>query len=386
MSIREFFGFEARTNNTEEVREEVNPAILPPARSDHIAIDPVTASRIGTVYRSVNIISTMISQMEMEVYRDGKKIKTPLLVRNPIDGESQSSFVQQCVWSLALWGNCYLLTYGSPVTSVTVLDPDSVTVVKDPATGKTQYYNGPNQLPTDRIRHLKFERLPGALLGIGPLSGAAGELRAAYLLDKFQQQWFDVTGIPSGVLSTPGALNAGQSKAFVEAWNDFLADNRKTAILPGGMKYEAISAKPIELQYVDVAESNIRNIARIFGIPASNLLSALQGTSMTYTNYLEANLQFLQNTLSRYMNEIEDALSDLLPRSNRVEFNEEQLLRMSPEKLWAVKKLQSDVGYYSGAEQRKEEGLPPLPKTEVKPTSVEPDEKAEKKEEVANDE
>lgn len=384
MSIKEFFGFESRERTPEQVAHEPSPAIMPPSRSDHVSIDPVAASRIGTVYRSVNIISTMISQMELEVYRDGKKIKTPLLVKNPIDGESQSSFVQQCVWSLALWGNCYLLTYGSPVSSVTVLDPDSVTVIKDPSTGKTQYYNGPNQLPSDRIRHMKFERLPGALLGTGPLSGAAGELRAAYLLDKFQQSWFDVSGIPTGVLSTPSALNPAQSAAFVKAWNDFLADNRKTAILPGGMKYDPINAKPIELQYIDVAEANIRNIARIFGIPASNLLSALQGTSMTYTNYLEANLQFLQNTLSRYMNEIEDALSALLPRSNKVEFNEEQLLRMSPEKLWAVKKLQSDVGYYSGAEQREDEGLPALPKTEVKPTSVEPDEKAEKKEEDAN--
>lgn len=385
MSIREYFGFEPKkelvSDSELETRAEPNgdpsPSILPPARNSINSIDPKEAARLGTVYRSVNIISTMISQMDLKVYRDGKEIKTPYLIQNPIDGESQSSFVQQVVWSLALWGNCYIKVYGDPVTSVEVLDPDTVTVSRDPDTGKVQYWIGPKPIATERIRHLKFERLPGSLYGHGPLTGAAGELKAAVLLDKFQQTWFDTTGIPTGLLSTPSALNATDSARFVTAWNDFLDNNRRTAILPGGMKYETISAKPIELQYVDVAEANIRNIARIFGIPASNLLSAIQGTSMTYTNYVESNLQFLQNTLSRYMNEIEAFLSSLLPRSQKVEFNEMQLLRMAPEKDWAVKKTMFDVGYYDGAEQRKQEGLPALEKKELpKPVVDENPEKA----------
>lgn len=385
MSIREYFGFEPKkvrvTDSEIETRAtpegDPSPSILPPARSNVNIVYPKEAARIGTVYRSVNIISTMISQMDLKVYRDGKEIKAPYVIQNPIDGESQSSFVQQVVWSLALWGNCYVRLYGSPATSVEVLDPDTVTVTKDSDTGKTRYWIGSKEIAADKIRHLKFERMPGALYGTGPLSGAVGELQAALLLDKFQQTWFDTTGIPTGLLSTPSALNPTQSAAFVTAWNDFLDNNQKTAILPGGMKYETISAKPMELQYVEVAEANIRNIARIFGIPAANLLSAIEGTSMTYTNYVESNLQFMQNTLSRYMNEIEAFLSSLLPRSQRVQFDESQLLRMAPEKDWAIKKVQYDVGYYDGAEQRKNEGLPALEKKELpKPVVDENPEKA----------
>lgn len=352
--------------NTAQVRVdedgEPSPAILPPSRS-LVGIGPKEAYKIGTVYRSINIISTMISQMDLVVYRNDKLVNTPLLIKNPIESETQRSFVQQVIWSLALWGNAYVRTFGDPVSSVEVLDPDAVTVTKDPDTGVTKIYVNGKQ--AKNIKHLKFESMPGATYGHGPLSGCEGELKAAYLLDKFQQTWFNTDGIPTGVLTTQATLNPDTSKKLVEAWNEFLRDNRKTAILPSGMTYETLAAKPIEVQYIEVAEANIRNIARIFGIPAMNLLATIEGSSMTYTNYIEANIQFLQNTLSNYMNAIEDFLSDLLPRSSKVKFNEEQLLRMAPEKLWAVRKVQADVGYFSGEELRKEEGKPALPKPAI---------------------
>lgn len=366
------FWYGTQPEPAKEIRvdEEGNPspAILPPSRS-LIGISPKEAFKIGTVYRSINIISTMISQMDLIVYRSDKLMATtPLLIKNPIESESQRSFVQQVIWSLALWGNAYIRTFGDPVSSVEVLDPDSVVVTKHPETGvKTILVSGK---VAKNVKHIKFETMPGAEKGHGPLSGCEGELKAAYLLDKFQQTWFQTDGIPTGVLTTSATLNPETSKKLVEAWNEFLKDNRKTAVLPSGMSYETLAAKPIEVQFIDVAEANIRNIARIFGIPAMNLIATMEGSSMTYTNYIEANIQFLQNTLSNYMNAIEDFLTELLPRNQVVKFNEEQLLRMSPEKLWGLRKVQAEVGYFSGEELRKEEGKPPLPK-QVIPTTKE---------------
>lgn len=247
-------------------------------------------------------------------------------------------------------------------------------VSRHPETGKTTYYI--NGKETKNIRHLKFERLPGALLGHGPLTGSEGELKAAWRLDEFQRTWFDTTGVPKGVLKNGGtALNAEKQKEFITAWNEFIKGNAGTVILPNGMDYETVNANPIEVQYVQVAEANIRNIARIFGIPAANMFFQMDGNSMTYTNQVEANLMFLQNTLTRYMVEIEAFFNSLLPGTMRVEFDEEELMRLAPEKLWAMKKLQSDVGYYSGAEQREAEGLPALPAPVVTKT-VDPKEDA----------
>lgn len=354
---------------------EPSPGILPPARILNENVQPREAIKVGTVYRSVSIISTMVSQMHLDVYRDGKKIKTPALIANPIEGESQCSFVQQCVWSLALWGNAYVRLYGTPVSSVEVLDPDAVVVDRDES-GRARYWINGKVVDRKKICHMRLDRLPGALLGHGPLQGAVGELRAAIRLDKFMQTWFNTEGIPKGVITTSQQLNPEASRKFIEAWEAFVNEH-KNIIMPLGMKYEQLAAKPIELQFQDVAEANVRNIARIFGIPAANLLSSLEGSSMTYTNYIESNLQFMQNTLSRYMNEIEHCLSELLPRSQYVKFNEDELLRMSPEKVWAIKKVQAEVGYYSGEEQREQEGLPPLKKVVDRDPADAPAEKLE---------
>lgn len=376
MAIRDWFGFgepykreeyvpviQAAAHQEAEERA-FNPALLPPSRTT-ISLTPKEVYKIGTVYRSINIISTMISQMELKVYRGEKVVKTiPAVVKSPIAGESQTSFIQQVIWSLALWGNCYIRLYGDPVSSVEVLDPELTFAWKDEK-GVLRYRHGDKDIPANRIRHLKFERIPGEINGIGPLTGAKGEIEAAYLLDKFQKKWFDTTGVPKGLLKVPGAFNSAESATFIEAWNKFVSGHAGNVVLPQGMDYQTVNAKPVEVQYHDLAEANIRNIARIFGIPASNLLSAIDGTSMTYTNYIEANIQFMQNTLSRYMKEIEDFFDSILPGSARVRFNEEDLLRLSPEKLWTVKKMQSEVGYYSGAEQRKEEGKKPLPEKPV---------------------
>lgn len=372
-AFRDFWlGPEVNQNSNSQAMEtrvdsDGNPSalILPPSPgSIWESIPPKEAYKIDTVERSVSIIGTMISQMDLQVFRNGKLIDTPTLIANPIYGESQRSFVKQVVWSLALWGNAYIKVYGSPVSDVEVLDPDTVVVSRDELTGKVQYWHNGKLQPKDKIRHIRLERLPGALMGHGPLQACAGALQAAKQLDAFQKTWFNTDGIPKGILSSNAQVTAPQQKQLIEAFEAFIKDH-KNVLMPLGIKYETIAVKPIEVQYVDVAEANIRNIARVFGIPAANLLSAIEGTSMTYTNYVESNLQFLQNTLSNYMNEIEDFLSSLLPRGQKVQFNEEQLLRMSPEKQWAVKKTQFDVGYYDGAEQRKQEGLPALPKKEV---------------------
>lgn len=371
MGLREFFGFNERNEvvipvNQEvmEARAHVAPAYLPTSRA-LTGIGPKEVVRIGTVYRCVNIISTMVSQMDVKVYR-GKKEMTyvPMIIREPIEGESFSSFIQQVVTSLALWGNAYIRLVGEDPdkpTSVKVLDPDDVVCTEDDITGKVTYWVKGKVVPSKRIKHLKLDRMPGELLGHGPLTGAAGVIKAAYLLDEFQRTWFDSTGSPKGIISTENHLTPEQTDGLAEAWSEFIREHDGIMVLPKGVSYNPTVIKPAEAQFLDVVSQNIRDIARIFGIPASNLLSSIDGTSMTYTNYVESNIMFLQNTLSRYIIEIEDFLSALLPRGQKVNLDEESLLRLAPDKLWQVRKLQFDVGYYAGSEQREEEGKAPLP-------------------------
>lgn len=340
------------------------PGVVPPARPTMLEITPESALGIGTVYRSVDIITTTVASLELGVYRNGIELATPPIIRSPDVNQTASHFVQETVWSLALYGNAYWKVYGSDPknpASLEVLDPNSVTVTTDEKTGKKVYWIGNDKFDARYIKHLKLQRRPGQLLGVGPIQCAKSELTAALKLRQFADNWFDVSGVPTGVLTTDMQLNPQQAKDFAAQWNEFIKTGGGTVVLSAGLSYEAIRLKPAEAQFLEIQQANNVNIARLFGIPTMHLNVEMGGTSMTYMNLEQTNILFIQNTLVRYMNEIEEALSDFLPRGQRVQFKEEGLLRSDTVTKWKVLETQVGVGYTSGNELRAAEGKAPLP-------------------------
>jgi HK97 family phage portal protein len=368
-----FFNIEREESQTNEIeKRDIAPltgtTVIPPRFASSYHVDPNVALTIGIVYRAVDVISTMVSSMDISVYRDVIPVidRLPSFIKEPRLGYSMKNFVEELTWSLALHGNAYVKIYGTKTNpSLRVLKPTSVTVTEDD--GVPVYWLNGKRQPEGTIGHLKNSRLPGELLGTGPIQAGSEEIRAALLLRKFQNEWFDIRSVPTGVLTSDERMTPEVAAAYAEAWTDFLESHGGTIVLGQGLSYEALRIKPAEAQFLEVQEANNKNIARLFGIPAMHILVELGGTSMTYLNLEQSNQLFMQNCLSKYMLEIEDFLSSLLPRGQRAKFDQEQLLRMNTKEQWEVKKLQSDLGYYSGAEQRKQEGKPALPKP-VTPT------------------
>lgn len=159
---------------------------------------------------------------------------------------------------------------------------------------------------------------------------------------------------------------------MAKGYKEFLLNNNGVAVLDGGATLEFVNIKPGDAQFVEIQQQNVVAIARLFGISASDLLAEMGGTSMTYQNIEQANMNFLQKTLARYMGEIENALSDLLPRGQKVQFKETALLRMDTKTLTEVRKTQIDAGIRSADEIRAEDGLDPLPKPKPAPAPVAP--------------
>lgn len=372
----------ADTAPAPEIQTRDTAAPVPPARPTVTSVTAETALGIGAVYRAVSILITSVSQMELAVYRKGKEMNTPALIKNPNVNDSASGFVQETVYSLACYGNAYWMLVRSsadaPVVSVRVLDPRDVSYTEDPDTLKVTYWYRGKVLPSFRIKHLKLMRRPGRVDGLGPIQAATSELTGAILLREFADQWFNISGVPTGILRTDMVLGPDESAAFAEAWNDFIKQHGGTAVLSQGLDYRALSLKPAEAQYLEVQQANVVNIARLFGIPQTYLLAEVTGTSNTYVNQQETNLIFLQTTLTRYMTEIETALSELLPRGQDVQFKEDQLLRMSLQLKTEIEAKQVEAGLRSADELRAADHLPPLPKPEPTQAPAEPKETPQK--------
>jgi len=206
---------------------------------------------------------------------------------------------------------------------------------------------------------LKLFRKPGHLYGYGPIQLCQSELLAGLKLRAYADNWYSGAGIPNGYLTTEMPLNPDDAQALAEAWKAFVEKNGM-AVLSNGVQYQHTHVNPKDAMFVEVQLGMVVNVARIFGIPAMHLLAELTGTSNTYFNLEQSNLVFLQQTLSKYMTEIEQAASSLLPRGTEVRFNESDLLRLDEKTKWDIRKIQTDIGYTSGTELRKDEGKEPL--------------------------
>lgn len=351
--------FSRRTRKVTETRDVDGPAagVIPPARSDIGAVTPEMALGIGSVFRAVSIITTSVSQMPLSVERGGIKIDVPTLISQPDIQTSQRGFIYETVWSLATHGNAYWRLYGNPVKVVRVLDPEIVTIQDSP--NGPRYWIGTNEIPAAQIRHLKLMRKPGYLKGYGPIQFGQSELTAALRLRGFADNWFTNSGVPVGMLTTDQVLNPQQAKDFADAWNKFVKENG-TAVLSQGMKYQYLNLNPEQAQFLGVQQSQVVSIARLFGVPPLLLATSPDGSSMTYTNQQDIWLQFLTTTLVDYMNEIEDALSSLLPRGQKVNFEEDALLRMNTTLETEVDVMRVQNGLRTADEIRARDGLAPL--------------------------
>ncbi len=295
--------------------------------------------------------------MPLGVFRNGIEIPSPSIIKNPNVDQSQRQFVRETVFSLAVTGNAYWRVYGNPVASLEVLDPNSVTVQVDPDTGVKTYWLGANQVRN--IKHLTLMKRPGQAKGNGPIQSCGKELAAVVRLRQYADNWFNGSGTPTGYLSTDQTLNADEAKAYRDAFGAFMKDGG-TPVLGKNFEYKHLGIKPADAQYLEIQQAHTVNIARLFGVPATLLATSNEGGSMTYSNQQDLFMQFLQTTLISYMNEIEDALSSLLPRGQEVNFKEEALLRMNTKLEVEVAKAQIDAGLITADEWREAHGLPPL--------------------------
>lgn len=371
----ETLGFVAPSKQQHRAVDGPAAGVIPPARTDVPFMSPDLALSIGAVYRSVSIITTSVSQMSLGVYRDDVELKTPTIIKQPNVNDTQTAFIEETVYSLAAYGNAYWRVFGDPIANVVVLDPNSVTITEE--SGRRKYWVGTTEVPSNQIRHMKLFRKPGQLKGFGPIQQGQSELIAALKLRRFADNWFGGSSIPTGMLTTDQVLSPQEAKEFAEAWTRFINDNGGTAVLSQGMTYDYLSIKPAEAQFLEIQMAQVNAIARLFGVPAVLLGSGLEGTSTTYVNAQELNIQFLQTTLVKYMNEIENAFSTLLPRGQTVEFKEDSLLRMNTVMQVDVQEKQIAAGLRTANEIRKTEGLPPLATPKPVAPAVNPNESSE---------
>ena len=332
-------------------------------------VTPNSALSLTAVYRAIQIIATPISKMTINTYRFATgielKVDNPVLINNPSIEQNRRDFLFQTVSDLALEGNAYWLkNYGSngQVNNLTILPAASVMPsypkIKDGTIDYSEIsYDYLGKRYTKReIEHLRIFSRAGELKGVSPIASCYKDISAAIDLRDYAGNWFTSAGVPTGVLKTNAMLNKADAEEVTANWHN-KQQNRQVAVLGNGFEYQQIALSPRDALFTEVQDQQVQAVARLFGIPSRLLLTSVPGSSDTYTNLQDENQVFYRHTLMAYTDAITDALSNCLPRGNRVEFDFEHLFKADVAARYNYYKIAIEAGILTAEEVRTKEGL-----------------------------
>jgi len=217
---------------------------------------------------------------------------------------SGQALLETVAAQLLLHGNAYVQVLGDGaggVAELYALRPERVAVEADgggwPAAYRYRVGERVSRLAADAPRpeiiHIKTFSPIDDHYGLGCLGAAAGAIAIHNAATRWNKALLDNAARPSGALVyDPGdgsALSADQFarlRAEMEAGFAGAGNAGRPMLLEGGLKWQAMSLTPADMDFVGLKAAAAREIALAFGVPS--MLMGLPGDA-AYANYREAN-------------------------------------------------------------------------------------------------
>jgi HK97 family phage portal protein len=336
------------------------PAYATPAGID---VNADSAIRMSTVYACVRLLGDTISSLPVGAYvrRGRNRISyatvygsVPNWVNQPNPETTRLEFFEQVVSSLNLHGNAFVITVRDDMGEVQELyciNPEYVRIMRPEPNADLVYevtipYNQQNGLydpmqsnqlggrtmilTKDEMMHIPMFRLPGQLLGLGPIGAARVTLGSAMAAEIYAAAYFGNAANPGGVIEVPGELTKEQAEDMGRNWNishsgPYRAG--KLGIITGGATFKPLQLNAADAQLIEVRRFGVEEIARLFRVPVSLLGHPVAG-AMSFASVEAQNLSFVQHSLRPLLERLEQSFSKLLPEQDGfIKFNLDALLR-----------------------------------------------------------
>jgi len=324
---------------------------------------------LPAVFRATQMLSDMVAQLPLVAVDRVTGLELadqPAILKRPDPSKTRHDFLSELMSSLLYRGNAYLY---SPAVDRTgnslafmVIPPDDVTVTENAErTGIVYEWTAKNiaLVPGRNLVHIRLGSRPGQVVGLSPITAARLSLEGFEALERYSRDYFNDNANPSGVLSTPGTLEKKEADRLKAQWNESHRSKRDVAILSGGLEFKPLMFSPEDSQFLQTREFEVGDVARLFGIPAP-LLGASAGDSLTYATTESVVRWLLVTTLNpTYLERIEQALSIMLPRTWKANFDTQTLLRADTQARFTAHETAINAGFMTPNEVRKIERLGP---------------------------
>jgi HK97 family phage portal protein len=206
---------------------------------------------------------------------------------------------------------------------VELLDPNRVGVA---ANGTVEYRVDGQLVDPASIWHVKAYCAPGAVLGMSPVEYARQTLGVGLAAERYGAKWFGDNGIPGGLITTDQDIKPGRAQEIKERWEARHGGKRGIAVLGNGAKFQPITIPPEESQFLATIDANVNAVARIYGVPPEMVAGTTAGHE-AYSSPEMRSADLLTYTIRPWLVRLENAISALLPATQRVRFNAGGMVR-----------------------------------------------------------
>jgi HK97 family phage portal protein len=269
--------------------------------------------------RAVRLLSGLLGSLSI-YSADGDEAAARLVTPELIEGIGAA---------LLLNGNAYvqLLTDGDEKPAeLVLLRPERVSVETDSngwpiaytyrAGGKSVRFARADGLGRALVAHVRSLHPRDDHYGMGCLDAAIAAASVHNRASRWNKGLLDNAARPSGALTYEpgdGASLSGEQferlKAELESEFSGTRNAGRPLLLEGGLKWQALSLTPADMDFVALKEGAARDIALAFGVPP--VLVGLPGDA-TYANAREAGRALYRQTILPMAGRILDALSAML--------------------------------------------------------------------------
>lgn len=359
------------------LRRAVGVQYTTPSSYTEESATPVTfdsAMQLSAVWACVKLLSETVSSLPLNIYRktdDGRKIDdrhplSILLAGKVNKWQNKIEFFETVMLNLITQGNAYCVIErhaGRIVGLVPIMSNQVEPMLL--ADGSLVYNytndNGVAVLAAQNIWHIKL--MGSGTVGMSPLAYQRNTLGIAQAAESATGKIYRNGAKPSGVLSMDRVLTSAQ-RDQVRANFSTLSETKddRLIVLEGGMKFDAISLSPLDIELLSSRKFQISEICRWYGVP-SVMVNDNNG-STTWGSGIEQIMQgFYKLTLRPILEKFEASiLVSLMDPSERaryeVEFDFDALLRADAKSRFESYRVAIASSVMTPNEARKQEHLP----------------------------
>lgn len=347
----------------------------PLSYSDSSAV-PVTfdsAMQLSAVWACVKLLAETVSSLPITVYKkteNGRKIaqnhELTLLFSGKVNKyQTKNEFFETVLLNLMTSGNAYCLKQKIGDRLVGLLPLMSAQVETELLSDGSvihKYTEGANVtvFASDSIWHLKL--MGNGIIGMSPLDYQRNTLGIAQAAESAVTKIYRNGAKPSGVLTIDKFLTEDQRKLVRDNFANLTeGTNDRLMVLEGGMKFDAISLSPQDIELLSSRKFQIAEICRWYGVPSVMINDT--DSSTVWGSGIEQIVQgFYKLTLRPTIEKIESSIiCNLMSPSEtqkyEVEFDFNALTRSDLKTRYEAYRIGVHGGFIKPNEIRRMEGM-----------------------------